>query len=126
MNTNPDSLSRTTYKSLVLRVYLGTLGCPPKSFGTATWLKSIVLRTLNHRLAFLGKGTWLKSVVLKERLTVPDYLLDFPVWIYLVLPTANWESNHSPLGVAYNHQATTPSVYLLGSRLATRLAHGGV
>jgi hypothetical protein len=97
-----------------------------ESFRTATWLKNIVLKALGYLLAFLRKGTWLKSVVLEERLTVPDYLLDHPVWIHLVVPTANWESNHSPLGVAYDHQATTPSVFLLGSRLAARLAYGGV
>jgi hypothetical protein len=124
MNINPDSHSRRIWKSLVLRVRLGTLG-DPESFGTATWPK-IVRKALGYPLAFLGKGTWLKSTVLKERLTIPDCLLRHPVWIHLVVPTANWESNHSPLGVAYNHQATTPSVSLLGSRLAARLAHGGV
>jgi hypothetical protein len=49
-----------------------------ESFGTATWLENIVLKTLGYPLAFLGK-TWLKSVVLKERLTVPEYLLYYPV-----------------------------------------------
>ena len=86
----------------------------------------MVLKALGYLLAFLGKGTWLKSVVLKERLTIPDYLLHHPVWIHLVVPTTNWESNRSPLSVAYDHQATTPSVCLLGSRLAARLAHGRV
>ena len=126
VNFNPDSHSRTIWKCLVLRDHLGTLGGHSESFGTATWLKNIVRKALDYPLAFLGKGTWLKSIVLKERLTIPDYLLRHPVWIHLVVPTANWESNHSPLGVAYDHQATTPSVSLLGSRLATRLAHGGV
>jgi hypothetical protein len=50
-----------------------------KSFGTTTWLKNIVLKALDYPLAFLRKGTWLKSVVVKERLTIPDYLLDHPV-----------------------------------------------
>jgi hypothetical protein len=63
----------------------------------------MVLKALGYLLAFLRKETWLKSIVLKERLTIPDYLLDHPVWIDLVVPTANWESNHSPLGVAYDH-----------------------
>jgi hypothetical protein len=110
---------------LVLRDRLGTLGDLSESFGTATWLK-IIRKALGYPLAFLGKGTWLKSVALKERLAIPDYRLHYPVWIHLVVPTTNWESNHSPLGVTYNHQATTPSISLLGSRLATRLAYGGI
>jgi hypothetical protein len=36
----------------------------------------MVLKALGYLLTFLGKGTWLKSIVLKERLTIPDYLLD--------------------------------------------------
>ena len=126
MNINPDSHSRTIWKSLVLRVRLGTLGDLSESFRTTAWLKNIALTALGYLLTFLGEGTWLKSIVLKERLTIPDYLLHHPVWIHFVVPTANWESNHSPLGVAYDHQATTPSVSLLGSRLAARLARGGV
>jgi hypothetical protein len=125
MNTNPDSHSQTI-RSLILRDRLGTLGDLSESFGTATWLKNIVRRALDYPLALLGKGTRLKSVVLKEHLTIPDYLLGYSVWIHLVVPTANRESNHSPLGVAYGHQATAPSVSLLGSRLAARLAHGGL
>jgi hypothetical protein len=109
-----------------LRVHLRTLGYPPESFGTATWLRNFVLKTLDYLLAFLGKGTWLKSVALKERLAIPDHLLDHPVWIHLVVPTANWKSNHSPLSIAYNDQATTPSVSLLGSRLAARSAHDAI
>jgi hypothetical protein len=68
MNINPDSHSRTIWKSLVLRDRLGTRGDLSESFGTATRLKYIVLKALDYPLAFLGKGTWLKSVVLKERL----------------------------------------------------------
>jgi hypothetical protein len=49
----------------------------------------MVLKALGYLLTFLGKGTWLKSIVLKERLTILDYLLDHPVWIDLVVPTAN-------------------------------------
>jgi hypothetical protein len=49
----------------------------------------MVLKALGYLLTFLGKGTWLKSVVLKERLTIPDYLLDYPVRIHFVVPTAN-------------------------------------
>jgi len=113
MNTNPDSHSQTI-RSLILRDRLGTLGDLSKSFRTATWLKNIVLKALDYPLALLGKRTWLKSVVLKEHLTIPDYLLGYSVWIHLVVPTANWESNHSPLGVAYGHQATTPSVSCWG------------
>ena len=103
MNINLDSHSWTIWKSLVLRDRLRTRGHISESFGTTTWLKNIVLKALDDPLAFLGKGAWLKSVVLEERLTVPNYLLDHPVWIHLVVPTANWESNHSPLGVAYDH-----------------------
>jgi hypothetical protein len=62
-------------------VRLGTLGDLSESFGTATWLKNIVRRALEYPLALLGKGTRLKSVVLKEYLTIPDYLLNYPVWI---------------------------------------------
>ena len=58
-------------------------------FGTATWPKA-----LDHLLAFLRNGMWLKSVLLKERLTIPDYLHNHPVWIHLVVPTANGESIH--------------------------------
>jgi hypothetical protein len=108
------------------RVHLGTLVYSPKSFGAATWLKNMVLKAFDYLLAFLGHGTWLESVVLKERLTISDYLSNHPVWIYLVIPTANRESIHSPLGVAYDHQATTPSISLLRSRLAARLARDGV
>jgi hypothetical protein len=108
------------------RVHLGTLGYPLKSFRAATWLKNMVLKSLDYLLALLGNGAWLKSAVFEERLTIPDYLPNHPVWIHLVVPTANGESNHSPLGVAYDHQATTPSISLLGSRLAARLARGGV
>jgi hypothetical protein len=61
------------------------------------------LEALDLPLALLGKGTWLKSIVLKERLKILDYLLHHPVWIHLVVPITNWEANHSPLGVAYNH-----------------------
>jgi hypothetical protein len=122
MKINPNSHSQTIWKTLVLRCHLRTLGYPPKSFGTATWLKNIAVKAPDYLLAFLGKGAWLKSVVLKERLTIPDHLLDHPVWIHLVVPTANWESNHSPLSVAYDHQATTPSVPLLGSRLPARFS----
>jgi hypothetical protein len=127
MNINPDSHSQTI-RILILRDRLGTLGDLSKSFGTATWLKNIVRRALDYPLALLGKGARLKSVVIKEHehLTIPDYLLGYSVWIHLVVPTANWESNHSPLGVAYGHQATAPSVSLLGSTLAARLAHGGL
>jgi hypothetical protein len=95
LKTNPNSLGRTIWKRLAR---LGTLGYLPKSLGTAAWLKNIVLKALDY-LTSLGKGTWLKSVVLKECLTIPDYLLDHPVWIHLVVPTANWESNHSPKGI---------------------------
>ena len=75
VNINPDSRSRTIWKSLVLRDGLGTLGIS-EPFGTTTRLKNIVPKALNYLLAFLGKGTWLESVVLKERLTTPNYLLD--------------------------------------------------
>jgi hypothetical protein len=125
MNTNPDSYSQTI-RSLILRDRLGTLGDLSESFGTAIWLKNIARRALEYPLALLGKGTRLKSVVLKEYLTIPDYVLSYSVWIYLVVPTTNWESNYSPLGVTYSHQATALSVSLLGSRLAARLAHGGL
>jgi hypothetical protein len=125
MNINLDSHSQTI-RSLTLRDRLGTLGDLSKSFGTATWLKNIVRKALDYPLALLGKGTWLKSVVLKEYLTIPDYLLGYSVWIHLVVPTANRESNHSPLGVSYSYQATAPSVSLLGSRLAARLVYGGL
>jgi hypothetical protein len=101
ININPDSYSRRIWKSLVLRVRLGTLG-DPESFGTATWPK-IIRKALGYSLAFLGKGTWLKSTILKECLIISDYLLYYPVWIHLVILTTNWESNHSPLGVIYNH-----------------------
>jgi hypothetical protein len=79
MNINPDSHSRTIWKTLVLRDRLGTLGDLSESFGTATWLKNIILKALDYPLAFLGKGTWLKSIVLKGCLTIPEYLLDYPV-----------------------------------------------
>jgi hypothetical protein len=88
MNTNPDSHSQTI-RSLILRDRLGTHGDLSKSFGTATWLKTIVRKALDYPLALLGKGTRLKSVVLKEHLTIPDYLLGYSVWIHLVVPTAN-------------------------------------
>jgi hypothetical protein len=78
MSINPDSHSRTIWKSLVLRVRLGTLGDLSESFGTTTWLK-IIRKALGYPLAFLGKGTWLKNVVLKERLTIPNYLLNYLV-----------------------------------------------
>jgi hypothetical protein len=89
MNFNPDSYSRTIWKYLILRDYLGTLGSYSESFGTATWLKNIIRKALDYPLAFLGKGTWLKSIFLKERLIIPDYLLYYPVWIYLVILTTN-------------------------------------
>jgi hypothetical protein len=92
ININPDSHSWRIWN-------LGNPWLSLESFGTATWLKNMVLKALGYLLTFLGKGTWLKSVVLKERLTIPDYLLDHPVRIHLVVPTANWESNHSPLSV---------------------------
>ena len=102
INTNLDSLSQTTCKSLVLSVDLRTLSRPPESFRTATWLKSIVPKTLDYLPTFVRR-TRLKSIAFKERLTVPDHLLDYPVWIYLIFLTANWESNYSSLGVAYNY-----------------------
>jgi WD40 repeat protein len=61
VNINPDSRSRTIWKSLVLRDGLGTLGIS-EPFGTTTRLKNIVPKALNYLLAFLGKGTWLESV----------------------------------------------------------------
>jgi hypothetical protein len=79
MNINPNSYSRTIWKSLILRDGLRTLSDLSKSFGNATWLKNIILKALDYPLTFLGKGTWLKGVVLKERLTIPDYLLHHPV-----------------------------------------------
>jgi hypothetical protein len=88
MDINPDSHSRTIWKSLVLRGRLGTLGNLFKSFGTVTWLADIIPKALAYPLTFLGKGTWLKSVVLKERLTIPNYLFYYPVWIHLIVPTA--------------------------------------
>ena len=84
-----------------------------ESFGTATWLKNIVLGAFDYLLVFLGKGAWLKNIVLKKRLIIPDYLLDHLVWVYLIVLTTNWESNHSPLGIAYNYQTTTLSISLL-------------
>ena len=51
MNTNPDSYSQTI-RSLILRDRLGTLGDLSESFGTATWLKNIVLKALDYPLAF--------------------------------------------------------------------------
>jgi hypothetical protein len=78
MNINPNSHSRIIWKSLVLRVRLGTLGDLSESFRTATWLK-IIRKALGYPLVFLGKGTWPKSVVLKERLIIPDYLLYYLV-----------------------------------------------
>jgi hypothetical protein len=79
MNINPDSHSRTIWKSLVLRDHLRTCGHISESFGAATWLKNIVLKALGYPLTLLGKGTWLKCVVLKECLTIPNNLLDHPV-----------------------------------------------
>jgi len=96
MNTNPDSLNQTIWKT---SVHL-SLGHFPESFGTAVWLRYTALETLD-RFSFLA--TWLKSTVVKEHLTVPHYLLDHSVWIHLVLPSADWKSHHSPLGVAYNY-----------------------
>jgi hypothetical protein len=48
-------------------------------FRTATWLENIALTALGSLLAFLGRGVWPKSVVLKERLTIPDYLLNHSI-----------------------------------------------
>ena len=97
-----------------------------ESFGTATWLKNIVLKAFGDPLAFLGKGTWLKSIVLKKHLAIPDYFFDYLVWIYLVVPTINWKSNYLLLSIVYNYQATTLSVFLLGNRLAARLVQSNI
>jgi hypothetical protein len=40
----------------LFRDHLGNLGNLLGSFGTATWLKSIVLKALDYLLAFLGEG----------------------------------------------------------------------
>ena len=89
MNINPDSHSRTIWKSLVLRVRLGTLGDLSESFGTATWLKNIIRRALEYSLVLLEKGTRLKSIVLKKYLIIPDYLFSYLVWIHLIILTTN-------------------------------------
>jgi hypothetical protein len=102
INTNPDSYSQII-RSLILRDCLGTLGDLSKSFGTAIWLKNIIRRALDYLLVLLGKGTRLKSIILKEYLIIPDYLLGYSVWIYLIIPTTNWESNYLPLGVIYGY-----------------------
>ncbi|KAN0102187.1 hypothetical protein V8E51_012697 [Hyaloscypha variabilis] len=54
---NPDSHSRTTWKSIVPRGCLGTPGNLFKPFGIATWLVDIGPKTLDSPLTFPEKGT---------------------------------------------------------------------
>jgi hypothetical protein len=87
----------------------------------AVWFGITALKIGN--LAFLRRATWLNSSTIQERPKVINYPLNHPVWFYLVIPSANLEFHHPPLGVTNYHQATTPIVFLLGSRLAVILVY---
>ena len=107
----PDSL-----EAPALRGHSRSLTQLLESFGHATGLKRIIL-------AFLGQGTWLNSATFQIYPKILKDILDYSVWIHHIIPSANWKSSHSLLGVTYDHEATTPAVFLLGSRLAAVLAY---
>ena len=95
-------------------------------YSASVFSNSVSMLIVALGLSGQSNGYRATVAVARNNLAIHDYFCGHPAWIHLVVPTANWESNHLPLSVAYNHQATTQSASLLGSRLATRLAHSGV